>query len=170
MPLRLAALAAALVVILGAAASVPPSRTVEGPPLGFTGGFGEPTCVECHIGNEPNAFGGRVAVEGLPEAFEAGTEYVLTVVLEAEETEVAGFELSARYAGGRLWGVSAGELRAADLRVTVRDSSNISYAHHSREGFLSGKLNHLICDGFRFTKVQGDGSIRHQRRHCLAVV
>jgi hypothetical protein len=130
---RLAAFAAAL-VITWAAASVPVSTTVEGPPLGFTGGFGEPTCVQCHIGNEINAYGGRVSVEGLPEAFEPGAEYVLTILLQAEETEVAGFELSARYAGGRLHGLSAGALRAADLRVAVRDSAGVSYAHHSRDG------------------------------------
>lgn len=96
-------------IALGAIAAVTTFVTVgaapalfhaTAPPAGVTGGFGETTCASCHIGNDVNAFGGSVRVEGLPSAFEAGREYVLTVDLRADETAVAGFQLAARFAEG----------------------------------------------------------------------
>ncbi len=134
-------LVAAALVLSGAAASTRGVPATEGPPPGYTGGFGEPSCVSCHIGNEVNAFGGRVEVTGLPLSYEAGREYVLTVVLEAEDTEVAGFELSSRYADGELRGDNAGALQPLDARVAVTDSAGVSYAHQSREGSTTGSTD-----------------------------
>ena len=129
----LGALAAALASV-GAAASVPALHT-EGPPPGHTGGFGEPTCILCHVGNDPNAFGGKVSIQGLPEEYERAGRYVLTVVLEAEETGLAGFQLAARYGGGREWGTEAGVLVPLDARVTVtRGVNGVPYAHHTLDG------------------------------------
>ena len=103
--------------------------------MGHTGGFGEPTCVICHIGDEENAFGGRVAILGLPEAYEPGAVYTLTVVLRAEETTVAGFQLSARFSDGEATGVSAGELAPVSPRVEVKTSENgVAYAHQNGVG------------------------------------
>ena len=130
---RIARLAAVL-VLTGAAAFVPRPRTAEGPPLGFTGGFGEPSCAACHIGADVNAFDGRVTLDGLPEAYTPGRAYTVTVVLEAEETSVAGFELAARYGAGALHGRSAGTLAGLDHRVGVTDSAGITYARQTREG------------------------------------
>ena len=98
MRLRFAIPAAALTLV-GAAAAVPAFHAT-GPPVGHTGGFGEPTCLECHRGSDLNAFGGRVTVQGLPEVYGRGRRYQITVALEAEETATAGFQISARYAGG----------------------------------------------------------------------
>jgi hypothetical protein len=128
---------AATLVLTGAAASVP-LRTIEGPPLGYTGGFGEPTCAQCHIGNDVNAFGGRVAIRGLPAAWVPGTEYALTVVLEAEETSVAGFELASRFADGADRARSAGRLSSLDARVAVADSAGIVYARQTGAGSAAG--------------------------------
>lgn len=133
---RVARLAAVL-VLTGAAAFVPRPRTAEGPPLGFTGGFGEPSCVACHLGAAVNAFGGRVVLRGLPEAFTPGTAYTLTVVLEAEETSVAGFELASRFGAGAGHGESAGTLATVDARVAIADSAGITYARQTREGSLT---------------------------------
>ena len=128
-----AALAAALALV-GAAAAVPALNT-EGPPPGHTGGFYEPTCVACHEGNDVNAFGGRVSIEGLPHEYERGESYLLTVVVAADETSLAGFQLAARYGGGAGWGREAGELVPIDTRVTVtRGENGVPYAHHTREG------------------------------------
>ena len=41
----------------------------EKPPPGHTAGFGEPSCISCHLGNDVNAFGGSVTIEGLPDRF-----------------------------------------------------------------------------------------------------
>lgn len=125
---------AAVLVLTGTAAAVPAAPTAEGPPPGFTGGFGEPSCVACHVGSDINAFGGRVIVEGVPNAYERGAEYVLTVVLEAEGTHAAGFQITSRYTGGALWGRNAGRLDPTDARVAVTDSAGVSYVHQSREG------------------------------------
>lgn len=127
-------LSAAVLTAVGTAAAVPAGLLVEGPPAGFTGGFGEPTCVTCHLGNEVDAFDGRVHVLGLPDAYERGAEYALTVVLEAEGTDVAGFQMTARRAEGDRRGQDAGRLLSVDARTAVRDSIGVSYLHHTREG------------------------------------
>lgn len=109
-----------------------------GPPPAHTGGFGEPTCAECHIGEALNAYGGSVSIEGLPPAFEPGATYALSVVLRAEETGVAGFQLAARGASGPGEGAPAGTLRAVDQRVTVLpDSTGQVYAQHTQAGARS---------------------------------
>lgn len=125
---------AAVLVVTGAAAVVPALPAAKGPPPGHTGGFGEPSCVVCHTGNDVNAYDGRVTVEGLPSAYEPGSEYLLTVVLEAEETTVAGFMMSSRFVEGRGRGRNAGALLPTGPRVVVRDSADVSYAHQSEDG------------------------------------
>jgi hypothetical protein len=132
------ALCAAALVLMGAAALVPTVPTAEGPPPGYSGGFGEPTCAACHVGNDVNAFDGRVTLEGLPSRYEPGASYPLTVVLEAEGTAVAGFQITARHADGTARGVNAGRLEPAEPRVAVTDSAGVSYAHQSREGSVPG--------------------------------
>jgi len=108
---------------------------ITGPPPGHTGGFGEPTCIVCHLGDEVNSFGGQVTVQGLPETYVPKERYLLTVVLEMEETAVAGFQLSARYTGGAQRGEQAGVFAPIDARVTVTDSlGGPSYVHHTDVG------------------------------------
>lgn len=125
---------AVVLAIAGAAAAVGGAPVTDGPPAGFTGGFGEPSCVACHTGSEINAFGGRVTLEGLPRRWRPGEPYTLTVVLEAEGTEVAGFQLAARYADGARRGRTAGRLAAVDGAVTVVDSAGVWYAQQSADG------------------------------------
>jgi hypothetical protein len=128
------AVPAAALTLVGAAAA---GHTFHAgaPPVGYTGGFGEPTCLECHLGSDLNAFGGRVDVLGLPDAYGRGQRYQLTVRLEAEETVTAGFQLSVRYGGGAEWGTPAGELVPIDSRVTVtRGETGQPYAHQTLEG------------------------------------
>jgi hypothetical protein len=106
-----------------------------GPPPGHTGGFGEPTCRICHEGDDLNAFGGRVRLVGLPDAWVPGETYALTVILEMEETTVAGFQLAARFADGDRAGGPAGTLSAVSPRVavTTADTEQV-YAHHTEAG------------------------------------
>lgn len=121
-------------MLAGVVGALPARRTAEAPPPGFSGGFGEPSCVACHLDNEVNAFGGRVLVEGLPDAYEAGKEYVLTVRLEAGGTAVAGFEMTARFSEGASRESNAGILTPLDQHSAVTDSAGISYLHHTRAG------------------------------------
>ncbi|MDH3272708.1 MAG: hypothetical protein OEN56_15325 [Gemmatimonadota bacterium] len=60
--------------------------------------------------------------------------YLLTVVLAADETAVAGFQLSARFEED---GVDAGGLHAVDARTARSDSAGTSYMHHSRVGSIT---------------------------------
>ena len=126
--------AASALIATVAATSLP---MAEAPPAGSTGGFGEPSCVSCHTGNDVNAFGGEVGVVGLPAGYRPGEELLLTVVLEADETTVAGFQLSARYGDGPDKGRDAGELRAVDHRVARTDSAGITYLHQSEAGSVA---------------------------------
>ncbi len=129
----LAALAVALTLV--GAAGAPPAPHLTGPPPGHTGGFGEPTCAVCHEGSDINAFGGSVVLEGLPTRYSPGAKYVLTVVLAAEETEAAGFQLAVRFSAGAGWGRSAGVFSPIDLRVAVSyGESGQPYAHHTETG------------------------------------
>jgi len=128
---------AAVLALAGTAAAFPAHRTTEAPPPGFSGGFGEQSCTACHVGNPTNAFGGRVLLTDLPDRYEPGAEYVVSVVLEAEETSVAGFQLTARFADGANRGRTAGRLDPVDARTGVTDSAGVSYAHQSRVGSLA---------------------------------
>lgn len=114
-PLVGAALASSL--LIAAAAPVPHA---EGPPLAHTGGFGEPTCHTCHNELELNGEGsGRLGLEGLPERYEPGKPYLLTVILASEGMERAGFEASFRFADSPPPGLQAGSLAAVDERADV---------------------------------------------------
>ena len=107
----------------------------EGPPPGHTGGFGEPTCIICHQGSDLNSFGGRVTIEGLPNEYVQGGRYLLTVLLEAEETDLAGFQLAVRYGTGGEEGLNAGEIHPIDDRVSVSiGTKGVQYAHQTRQG------------------------------------
>lgn len=132
---------AAVLATAGTVAALPAPPMTEGPPPGFTGGFGEPTCVSCHTGNDVNAFGGRVLIEGLPERYEPGAEYPLSVILEAEETVVAGFQITSRFAEGEARGRSAGSLRGVDGRAERSDSAGVTYLHQSRVGSATADPN-----------------------------
>lgn len=125
-------LCAVALVVTGAAV---PVFHATAPPVGHTGGFGEPTCLACHTGDPLNAFGGSVRVEGLPERFLPGTAYPLTVVLLADETSVAGFQLAARFGAEDGGGRPAGTLRPLDGRVSVTsDDDGQPYAHQTEAG------------------------------------
>lgn len=127
--------AAAAALVFAGAAAVPRSQSItEGPPPGHTGGFGEPSCVVCHVGNAENAFGGTVELAGPQSTYVPGEEVLLTVVLTAEETEVAGFQVAARFSGGTFVGRNAGTFVPIDDRTTVTDSSEVRYIHQSRVG------------------------------------
>lgn len=133
---------AAVLVVTGTAVALlgaggPPSRRhVAAPPTARTGGFGEATCVECHLEFPPDLPGGRLILLGVPDASEPGRTYVLTIRLESEEMVRAGFEIAVRFEGGALAGHPAGELRPLDDRTTVTADSltAIPYGHHTREG------------------------------------
>jgi hypothetical protein len=123
-----------LFFVLGSVSAAAIARHPDFPPLAHTGGFGEPTCRECHQGEELNAPGARLRIEGVPQPWRPGRAYRITVTLRRDSLARAGFELAARFLPG---GGNAGILIPYDSLLTVvdRDSiSGISYAHHTRRG------------------------------------
>lgn len=145
MTLRILAttLAGTVLVVAGAGsapgvmrASTPGPFHTTGPPPGHTGGMGEPTCQACHAEYPLNEPPGRLRVEGLPERWEPGESYPLTVQLHDRGMRAAGFQLAARWSDGPAAGRSAGTLEALSGRVAVApaDSTGVTYAQHTREG------------------------------------
>ena len=115
---------------------------VEGPVPGYTGGFGEPTCTTCHFDSPADPTEGDLSLAGLPDAFEPGESYEVTVVLRDPGLERAGFQLAVRYADGSEEGRQAGVLASVDARSEVvsvaADGEDgeppVLYARQTREG------------------------------------
>lgn len=138
----LAGVGALLVIAAaGAGAGAAPATVAglpyrDGPPPGFSGGFGEDTCQGCHFepGIEVNAPGGSVTLAGVPERYARGERYLLTVTLARPGMRVGGFELTARFAEG---GAQAGALAAPEdemERVRVTTDRGVEYAHQRLPG------------------------------------
>lgn len=110
----------------------------DGPPPGFTGGFGEATCRECHFDNPPvgREEAGGLTVRGFPDRFRAESTYTLRVELSRARMGRAGFQLAVRYGAGAVRGLSAGELSApsARARTVEGDSGRVEYAQHTGDG------------------------------------
>lgn len=107
---------------------------LDGPPSGRTGGFGEPTCRECHFDGPEHDPSTSVRLEGVPDRWTEGAAYDLRIVLVGPHLAAGGFQLAARYAGGSNRGRQAGELAARGDRVAVVDSAGIAYAQHTSAG------------------------------------
>lgn len=108
------------------------SRYLDGPPPGFTGDFGEPTCATCHMDAPVVADDPGLALQGVPERFTPGEVYRITVSVHHESIGAGGFQLSARTPAG----AQAGSWRAVDQRVrVVTDSTTgVAYVVHTAEG------------------------------------
>lgn len=111
-------------------------RSRDAPPPAHTGGFGEPTCQACHIGNELNAPGGDLRVTGVPDGYRPGDSYLITVVLRSTDMSAAGFQAAMRFDGSVRGGDQAGTIRGVDPRthITVGDPAPVEYIHHLRPG------------------------------------
>ncbi len=135
-----AALVAAVISVVAVAVSA--AFALPGypdmPPLGHTGGFGEPTCTACHFEGEPNDPAGSLEITGVPAEYTPGATYTLTISLARPGLAVGGFQLAARFATGESAGRPAGTLSAVDARVGVSrdDATGVSYAHHVAAGIV----------------------------------
>ncbi len=103
----------------------------NGPIPGVTGGFGEPTCAQCHAGNPPAD--GSLSLD-VPEAYRAGTVYRVRVTLRRTNVSVGGFEIAARFAAGERKGSQAGTLRPLDATTRVVTANGVQYAQHTEAG------------------------------------
>jgi len=110
---------------------------VAGPPLAHTGGFGEPTCVACHLGSEVNAPGSALDILGLGAAYTPGEHHEVTVRLLSFDMEAAGFQAAFRWERGEEAGERAGSAVALDERVAVigEESTGVEYVQHTNAGY-----------------------------------
>lgn len=111
-------------------------RYLDGPPPGYTAGFGEASCHECHFEQEFNDAVGALQVAGVPDPYVLGQAYRLTVRLTHPEMQRGGFQLSARAANGNPRGRHVGTLRPTDDRVGLSGDGGGAgvYAHHTEAG------------------------------------
>jgi hypothetical protein len=102
------------------------------PPVAHTGGFGEPTCVECHFESSPRT-GDALSLDGMPERYDPGSAYALTIAISDTAARAGGFQLAARVAAGPYAGAPAGTLCTANPRVAVETdtATGIQYASHA---------------------------------------
>lgn len=132
----------AIAAIASTAARLPAAVYPDGPPAAHTGGFGEPSCAACHAGNPVDDPDGSLTVEGIPDRYRPGESYSLSITLARPGMETAGFQLSARFAGGEQEGRQAGTLRsaAADgqasglVQVIEDQDAGIQYAQQTLAG------------------------------------
>lgn len=106
----------------------------EGAPPGFSGGFSEQSCHACHFHGEVNSGPERVTIAGVPDRFESGETYALTVTLRRPDMKLAGFQLTARFKDD---GTQAGVLAVVpgdDARVKVETQGDVQYANQRKEG------------------------------------
>lgn len=133
------AIAAIGVVVLAAPVLAVVYR--EGPVPAVTGGFNEPNCQTCHFDNPLNDPGGSLQVEGMPEAFVAGREYTLSVVLRRDALRRGGFEMAARSADGAARGNQAGHFTRKDqeprLQIVMEPGKSVEYIQHTKTGSLA---------------------------------
>src|SRR5258705_10200691 len=87
------------------------------PPPGYTGGFSEPTCAQCHTG-PVNPPGGKVTIDS-PLSYTPGSTMPIRVTIQDSTLQGStrwGFELSARFSNG----AQAGTLESREQQTAVR--------------------------------------------------
>ena len=105
----------------------------DGPPFGFSGGFGEDHCQACHNSEKLNANPGRVTIS-VPERYAPGKAYTVTVTLKRPGMRTGGFVLTSRFENDS---AQAGTLSLGDGqqgRIKIAKDRDVQYAYHSRAG------------------------------------
>jgi len=122
--------------ISSAGSNAEPGSYSDGPPLAHTGGFDEPTCVECHSDRPLHDGAGSLSLRGIDSLYTPGQPLRVEVLFEQAELEMAGFQLSARWLDDQSSGSQAGSFRALDDRVQVLRSgtTGVEYVQHTFDG------------------------------------
>jgi hypothetical protein len=115
-------------LVFGAASAL--ETYLDGAPPGFSGGFGEDSCLACHFDEDLNEPPGRLTLSGVPASYTPGETYPLTIALSRPGVVLAGFQLTARFEDGIQAGVLAPP-SGADERVAISPDTEtrVLYAH-----------------------------------------
>jgi hypothetical protein len=125
--------AACFAAAFGFAAAADGRAMRDMPPTARTGGFGEETCQSCHFHAEVDAGSGSLTLRGVPDRFEYGQRYVLTLIMTHPAMAVAGFQLSARFEDGAQAG-SFAPTAFQSRSLAVSTDAGIQYVHHLLDG------------------------------------
>ena len=115
----------------------------EKPPLAHTGGFGEPTCLQCHFDGALNEPGGELQVDGLPRAYTPGETYALDVRVAHDAMERGGFQMAARFAEGAHEGRQAGHF-TAEAEVVVESAEGVEYVRQAASELVPDSMHWLV--------------------------
>lgn len=102
----------------------------DGPPPAHTGGFGEPTCTDCHDDFDANSGTGDLVISGFPDRVSPRVVYEIKVFLRQEGMARAGFQLSVRTGKGD----QAGRFSHPTPRSATSSADGIDYAGHTDAG------------------------------------
>ncbi len=150
MMIRVLSLAVTLLLI--AITPVALRSFAEGPFPGFTGGFKEPTCQQCHLGHDLNERGGTLTLSGVPPKYVPGQTYTVTVTLKKDGLEKGGFQLAVRGTTGPGAGRDAGTLEVLDAAVQLvkNEDKTVTYVQHTPAGTKATSPGSLVWT-FRWT-------------------
>lgn len=128
--LLITGLFASYIHLKAAGAAHPAENYPEELPSAYTGGFGEESCHSCHFDYPLNPEEGSLSVSGIPNRYEPGKNYQITVSVEREALERAGFQLSSRFTDGS----QAGSFKGDTTRIQLTDvESTIQYIQHTTQ-------------------------------------
>jgi hypothetical protein len=105
----------------------------DGPPAGFSGGFGEDHCQACHSGEKLNAGPGLLTISA-PERYSPGETYAVTVTLTRPGMAAGGFQLTARFEADSAQAGTLAPAKGQQDRVKVVSDRGVQYAYHLRPG------------------------------------
>lgn len=127
--------------------ALPPALlgSADGPELGHTGGFGEPTCHSCHFENAIDEPTGTLVLAGVPDPYSPGSSYRLEITLQRPNLERGGFQLTARFSTGEHQGRQAGRFEPLDDRTQVPEpkENQIQYVQHTPNGTSTSSVGTL---------------------------
>jgi hypothetical protein len=129
----------------------------DGPPPGFSSGFGEDHCQACHFGDKVNPSPGSLSISA-PQRYHPGQTYAVTVTLARPGMKIGGFQLTARFEEG---GAQAGTLTLAagdQDRLKVLTDRGVQYAYHLLPGTQLTAPD-VVRWTLRWTAPAGSGSV-----------
>jgi hypothetical protein len=105
----------------------------DGPPFGFSGGFGEDHCQACHSSDKVNASPGSVRISA-PERYIPGKTYAVTITLKRPGMAIGGFQFTARFENDSSQAGTLSVDHSLKDRVKIATDRGVQYAYHLRPG------------------------------------
>lgn len=125
-----------LLVVIAMTAVVPVAlANSAGPQPGVTGAPGENSCRQCHASSPLNDGVGSVTIEGVPEQYEEGVTYTITVRVARQDRSRWGFQLTALSSSLD----PAGTFTVTDAqRTQIKTDDGKQYVEHRTAGTFAG--------------------------------